>query len=93
MCILKLIKFINTATCNIEDAMKDEKVKVDPVSSQYVQDDEVTFFCDSEYQLTNSSKPFIMRVCKSDRTWSGTDSQCEKVRIDHFKHDCDFILM
>ena len=78
MCILKLIKFINIATCNIEDAMKDEKVKVDPVSSQYVQDDEVTFFCDSEYQLTNSSKPFIMRVCKSDRTWSGTDPQCEK---------------
>ena len=58
--------------------MKDERVKVDPISSQYVQDDEVTFFCDSEYQLTNSSKPYTVRVCLSDQTWSGIDPQCEK---------------
>ena len=58
--------------------MKDERVKVDPVINQYVQDDEVTFFCDSGYQLTNSSKPYIVRVCLSDRTWSGIDPRCEK---------------
>ena len=53
-------------------------VKVDPVRSQYVQDDEITIFCDSEYQIVDSSKPFVIRICLSNRTWSGTDIQCEK---------------
>ena len=73
-----LFWFDNLATCSIEDVTKDTNIKVDPVRSQYVQDDEITFFCDSEYQITNSSKPFVMRICLSDRTWSGTDVQCEK---------------
>ena len=53
-------------------------VKIDPVRSQYVQDDEITIFCDSEYQIVDSSKPFVMRVCLSNGTWSGTDAQCER---------------
>ena len=68
----------NTVTCDIEDATKNEKVNVEPVSSQYVENDEVIIFCDSDYQLVNSSKPFIMRVCLSNRTWSGEDPRCEK---------------
>ena len=46
--------------------------------SHYVPGDEITVFCNSEYQIINSSKPFVMRVCLSDRTWSGIDPQCEK---------------
>ena len=75
---LKLWLFNNIATCEIEDATKNEKVKVDPVNSQYVQDDEIIIFCDSGYTLANSSKPFIVRVCLNDQTWSGIDPLCEK---------------
>ena len=58
-------------------------VKIDPVRSQYVQDDEITIFCDSEYQIVDSSKPFVIRICLSNRTWSGTDIQCEKSEISY----------
>ena len=68
----------NVATCKIEDAIKNEKVKVEPASNQYVQDDQVIIACDSEYQMVNSSKSFIVRICLSDQTWSGIDPQCVK---------------
>lgn len=77
-CNLTFWLFNNIATCKIEDAIKNEKVKVDPVSSQYVQDDEIIIFCNSEYTLANSSKPFIIRICLSNQTWSGIDPLCEK---------------
>ena len=67
--------------CNIEDATKNEKVKVEPATSQYVQDDEVIIYCDSEYQMTNSSKPFVVRICLNNRTWSGIDPRCEKSEL------------
>ena len=66
------------ATCKIEDATKNEKVKVEPASSQYIQDDQVIIYCDTEYQMVNNSKPFVVRICLNNRVWSGTDPQCEK---------------
>ena len=65
-------------TCKIEDATKNEKVKVEPVSSQYIQDDKIIIVCDSEYQMANVSDPIIVRICMSDRTWSGIDPRCVK---------------
>ena len=70
--------FVNIAKCKIEDATKNEKVRVEPVSSQYVQDDQIIIVCDSGYHVVNSSDPILVRVCLSDRTWSGMDPHCEK---------------
>ena len=69
---------INIATCKIEDATKNEKVRVEPASSQYVQDDQIIIVCDSGHHMANSSDPIIVRVCLSDRTWSGIDPHCEE---------------
>ena len=70
--------FIDVATCKIEDATRNEKVKVEPVKSQYIEDDQVIIVCDSGYQMTNTSDPIIVRICMSDRTWSGINPHCEK---------------
>ena len=64
--------FIDIATCKIEDATRNEKVTVEPVKSQYIEDDQIIIVCDSGYQMTNTSDPIIVRTCMSDRTWSGT---------------------
>ena len=70
--------FIDIATCKIEDATRNEMVKVEPVRSQYIEDDQVIIACDSGYQMTNASEPIVERTCMSDQTWSGIDPHCEK---------------
>ena len=77
-CIGSSYIIYNIATCKIEDATNNEKVKVEPVSSQYVQDDQVIIVCDSEYHMVDNSEPIVVRICMSDRTWSGIDPHCEK---------------
>ena len=72
------IIIINIATCKIEDATKNKDVKVEPISDQYVQDDQVVIICDSEYHTINPSDPIIVRTCMRDGTWSGIDPNCEK---------------
>ena len=51
---------------------------MEPVRSQYIEDDQVIIVCDSGYQMTNYSEPIIVRICMSDQTWSGLDPHCEK---------------
>ena len=72
------VTFVNIATCKIEDATKNEKVRVEPVSSQYVQDDQIIIVCDSGYHMSSSSDPILMRICLSNQTWSGIDPICEE---------------
>ena len=78
---LSMILFNNTATCKIEDATKNERVKVEPFNSQYIQDDHVIIVCDSGYQMANRSDPIIVRTCLSNQTWSGIDPHCEKSEL------------
>lgn len=75
------VAFLNTATCKIEDATKNERVIVEPVNSHYIQDDQVIIICDSGYQMDIASDPIVVRICLSDRTWSGTDPHCEKSKV------------
>ena len=72
------VTFVNIATCKIEDATKNEKVRVEPVSSQYIQDDQIIIVCDSGYHMSSSSDPILMRICLSNQTWSGIDPICEE---------------
>ena len=54
---------------------------MEPVNSQYIQDDQVIIVCDSGYQMDNISDPIVVRTCLSDQTWSGTDPHCEKSKL------------
>lgn len=74
-----LMLFFDIATCKIEDAtcIRNEKVKVEPVRSQYSEDDRVNV-CNSGYQMTNTSDPVIVRTCMNGQTWSGIDPHGEK---------------
>lgn len=67
-------------TCKIEDATRNEMVKVEPVRSQYIEDDQVIIVCNSGYQMTNTTDPIIVRTCMSDQTWSGKNPQCKKCK-------------
>ena len=74
--LLKNCYYFFIATCDVKDAIKNEKVKLDSEKSTYVQDQQVKIQCDMGYEMANGSDPAIVRVCLSNQTWSGEDPKC-----------------
>ena len=72
----QLLLFLFIAICDVKAAIKNEKVKLDSEKSTYVQDQQVKIQCDVGYEMANGSDPTIVRVCLSNRTWSGEDPKC-----------------
>ena len=69
--------YVSIATCKIEDAIQNEKVRLENKKAVYMQDEQLTIECDFGYEMANDAIA-IVRVCLSDRTWSGMDPNCTR---------------